>query len=117
MAQPSPIHKLLIGLDFVAGFLFNGRLLTMTFAEMLIAANQSNAQVDRNTGQRTPAAVETWRSAESEMAQLLDAAFALELRLGRKVTAADEERVCDMRAELDAATAAMKAKQESSSAI
>jgi hypothetical protein len=49
------------------------------------------------------------------MARLLDAAFSLELRLGRKVTAADEDLVREMRAEMDAATAAMKAKQESSS--
>jgi hypothetical protein len=89
----------------------------MTFAEVLTAANQSNAKVGRNAGQWTPAAVETWRSAEPEMARMLDAAFALELRLERKVTAADEELVRDMRAEMDAATAAMKAKQESSSTI
>jgi hypothetical protein len=39
---------------------------------------------------------------------MLDAAFALELRLGRKVTAGDEDLVRQMRAEMDAATAAMK---------
>jgi hypothetical protein len=62
-------------------------------------------------GQWTPAAVVTWRSAEPEMARMLDAAFALELRLERKVMAADEDLVREMRAEMDAATAAMKAQR------
>jgi hypothetical protein len=39
---------------------------------------------------------------------MLDAAFALELRLDRKVTAADEDLVRQMRADMDEATAAMK---------
>ena len=82
---------------------------TMTFAEALTAANQSNAKVGRNPGQWTPAAVETWRAAEPEMARLLDAAFALELKLGRKVSARDEDLVRQMRADMDAATAAMNA--------
>ena len=43
------------------------------------------------------------------MARMLDAAFALGLRLDEKVTAADEALVRGMRAEMDAATAAMKA--------
>lgn len=81
----------------------------MTFAELLIAANESKAQTGRNPGQWTPAAVETWRSAEPDMARMLDAAFALELKLNRKVTAVDEGLVRGMRAEMDAATAAMKA--------
>jgi hypothetical protein len=88
---------------------------TMTFAEALTAANQSHAKVGRNPGQWTPAAVETWRSAEPEMARMLDAAFTLELKMNRKVTAGDESLVMEMRADMDAATAAMKAKQESSS--
>jgi hypothetical protein len=46
---------------------------------------------------------------------MLDAAFALELRLGRKVSAADEDLVRQMRTEMDEATAAMNAKQVSSS--
>lgn len=82
---------------------------TMTFAEALTAANQSNAKVGRNPGQWTPAAVETWRAAEPEMARMLDAAFALELKLGRKVSARDEDLVRQMRADMDAATAAMNA--------
>ena len=45
------------------------------------------------------------------MVRLLDAAFALELKLSRKVSATDEDLVRRMRAEMDAATAAMKAKQ------
>jgi hypothetical protein len=81
----------------------------MTFGELLTAASQSNAKAGRNPGQWTPTAVETWRSVEPELARMLDAAFALELRLDRKVTAADEELVRGMRAEMDAATAAMKA--------
>jgi hypothetical protein len=45
------------------------------------------------------------------MARMLDAAIALELKLGRKVSATDDDQVRRMRAEMDAATAAMKAKQ------
>jgi hypothetical protein len=97
--------------------LVNKGLLTMTFAELLTAANQSQTKVGRGPGQWTSAAVETWRAAEPEMARMLDAAIALELKLGRKVSAADEDLVSKMRAEMDAATAAMKAKQESSSTI
>lgn len=81
----------------------------MTFTEMLIAANESKAKVGRGPGQWTPAAVETWRAAEPDMAQMLDAAIALELKLNRKVTATDEDLVRQMRADMDAATAAMKA--------
>lgn len=81
----------------------------MDFAGLLTAANQSKAQTGRNPGQWTPAAVETWRAADPEMARLLDAAFALELKMNRKVTAADEDLVRKMRADMDAATAAMKA--------
>jgi hypothetical protein len=81
----------------------------MTFAEMLVAANESKAKAGLNAGQWTPAAVETWRAADPEMARMLDAAFALELRLGRKVTVQDEELVRRMRADMDEATAAMKA--------
>ena len=81
----------------------------MTFAELLIAANESESKAGRNPGQWTPAAVETWRSAEPDMARMLDAAFALELKLNRKVTAVDEGLVRGMRTEMDAATAAMKA--------
>jgi hypothetical protein len=84
----------------------------MTFAELMAAANES--KTGRNPGQWTPAAVETWRSAEPDMARMLDAAIALELKLNPKVTATDEDLVRGMRAEMDAATAAMKAKQESS---
>jgi hypothetical protein len=84
----------------------------MTFAELMAAANES--KTGRNPGQWTPAAVETWRAAEPDMARMLDAAIALELKLNRKVTATDEDLVRGMRAEMDAATAAMKAKQESS---
>ena len=80
---------------------------TMTFGELLDAANES--KTGRGPGQWTPAAVETWRAAEPEMARMLDAAFALELRLGRKVTARDEDLVRQMRADMDEATAAMKA--------
>jgi hypothetical protein len=81
----------------------------MDFAEALTAANESKAKTGREPGQWTPAAVETWRSAEPEMARMLDAAFALELWLGRKVTAGDEDLVRQMRADMDAATAAMQA--------
>jgi hypothetical protein len=79
----------------------------MTFAELMAAANES--KTGRNPGQWTPAAVETWRAAELNMARMLDAAFALKLRLGRKVTAGDEGLVRQMRSEMDEATAATKA--------
>ena len=75
-----------------------------TFASVLAAANES--KTGRNPGQWTLVAVETWRAAEAEMAPLLDAAFALELKLDRKVTAADEDVVRENRAQMDAATAA-----------
>jgi hypothetical protein len=88
---------------------------TMAFAEMLIAANESKTKTGRGPGQWTPTACQVWREAEPEVARLLDAAIALELRLDRKVTTADEDQVRGMRAEMDAATAAVKAKQESSS--
>jgi hypothetical protein len=51
---------------------------------------------------------------DPEMARMLDAAFALELTLGRKVMATDEEMVRGMRVEMDEATAAIKERQESS---
>ncbi|MGF7213052.1 hypothetical protein GGE65_007688 [Skermanella aerolata] len=82
----------------------------MTFAELMAAANES--KTGRNPGQWTSAAVETWRAAEPDMARMLDAAIALELKLNRKVTAADEELVLRKRAEMDAATVAMKASKE-----
>jgi hypothetical protein len=64
----------------------------MTFAELLKGANES--KTGRNPGQWTPAAVVAWRAGPPpEMARLLDAAFALELKLDRKVTAGDEELV------------------------
>jgi hypothetical protein len=59
----------------------------MTFAELLKGANES--KTGRNPGQWTPAAVVAWRAAPPEMAQLLNAAFALELKLDCKVTAGD----------------------------
>jgi hypothetical protein len=79
----------------------------MTFAELMAAANES--KTGRNPGQWTSAAVETWRAAKPDMARMLDAAIALELKLNRKVTAMDEDLVRGMRAEMDAATAAIKA--------
>jgi hypothetical protein len=71
---------------------------------VLAAANES--KTGRNPDQWTPVVVETWRAAEPEMAPLLDAAFALELKLDRKVTAADEDIVRENRAQMDATTAA-----------
>jgi hypothetical protein len=51
------------------------------------------------------------RAADAEMARLLESAFALELKLDRKVTPNDEELVRAKRAEMDAATAAVKERQ------
>jgi hypothetical protein len=56
----------------------------VTFAELLASANQS--KTGHNLDQWTPAAVEPWRAAPPEMARLLDAAFALEFKLDRRVT-------------------------------
>jgi hypothetical protein len=81
--------------------------MTMNFADLLTAANHSQTKVSRGPGQWTSAAVETWRAAEREMARMLDAAIAL--KLDRKVSATDEDLVRRKRAEMDAATAAMKA--------
>ena len=74
------------------------------FAGLLAAANQT--RVGRNPGQWTPAAVEAWRRAPPELARMLDAAFALELKLDRKVAAEDEDRVRAKLAEIETATAA-----------
>ncbi|MGF7212643.1 hypothetical protein GGE65_007278 [Skermanella aerolata] len=78
-----------------------------TFASVLAAANES--RTGRNPGQWTPAASKTWREADPKMSRLLDAAIALELTLNRKVTTGDEDIVREQRAQMDAATAAIKA--------
>ena len=51
------------------------------FAGLLARANESKS--GRNAGQWTPAAVEAWRAASPELARMLDAASALELKIGR----------------------------------
>jgi hypothetical protein len=79
---------------------------TLNFTELVIAANDS--KVGRNPGQWTPAACKIWREAEPEMSRLLESAFALELKLGRKVSPNDESAVREMRSEMDAATATVK---------
>ena len=76
------------------------------FTGLLAAANQT--KVGRNPGQWMRAAVETWRQAPPELARLLDAAFALELKLGRRVAADDEDWERAKLAEMEAATAAVK---------
>jgi hypothetical protein len=78
------------------------------FAELLAQANESKP--GRNPGQWTPAAVEAWRRVGGEMARLLDAAFTLQLKIGRKVTVDDEDKVRAKLAEMEAATAAVGAR-------
>ena len=81
----------------------------MTFAEVLTAANESKAKTGRGPGQWTPAAVETWRAADPEMSQPLEAAIAWELRSRRWAQPADEAEVREVRRQIDAATAAARA--------
>jgi hypothetical protein len=80
---------------------------TMTFGELLDAANQS--KTGRGPGQWTPTACRVWREAEPEDARLLEAALAWELAVGRMATAGDEGAVRDRRRQMDEATAATKA--------
>jgi hypothetical protein len=82
---------------------------TMTFAELLAAANES--KTGRGPGQWTPAACRVWREAEPEASRLLEAALAWELATGRKATAEDEGAVRDRRRQMDVATAAAKAER------
>ena len=77
----------------------------MTFTKLMASANES--KTGRNSGQWRPAAVETWRAGDPDMVRMLDAAFALELKLNRRVMAADEDLSRGMRAEVDAAPAAV----------
>jgi hypothetical protein len=89
--------------------MINERLLmadTMTFEELLAAANES--KTGRGPGQWTPAACRVWRAAEPEDARLLEAALAWELATGRTAAAEDEVLVRERRAAMDAATAATK---------
>ena len=77
---------------------------TMTFAELLAAANES--KTGRGPGQWTPAACRVWREAELGASRLLEAALAWELATGRKATPNDEGAVGDRRRQMDEATAA-----------
>jgi hypothetical protein len=79
---------------------------TMTFAELLDAANES--KTGRGPGQWTPAACKVWREAEPEASRLLEAALAWELANGRKAQPEDEGPVRERRTAMDAATAAAK---------
>jgi hypothetical protein len=90
--------------------MINERLLmadTMTFEELLAAANES--KTGRGPGQWTPAACRVWRAAEPEDARLLEAALAWELATGRKATADDEGAVRERRRMMDDATSAATA--------
>jgi len=65
--------------------MINERLLmmdTMTFEELLAAANES--KTGRGPGQWTPAACRVWRETKPEMARRLEAALAWELAVGRR---------------------------------
>ena len=81
---------------------------TMTFGELLDAANES--KTGRGPGQRTPAACKAWREAEPEMARMLEAAYTWELGSHRIARAEDETAVRAVRAAMDEATAAAKGK-------
>ena len=77
---------------------------TMTFGELLDAANES--KTGRGPGQWTPAACKAWQEAEPEMARMLEAAYAWELGSHRIARAEDETAVRAVRAAMDEATAA-----------
>jgi len=81
---------------------------TMTFGELLDAANES--KTGRGPGQWTPAACTAWREAEPEMARMLEAAYAWELGSHRIARAEDETVVRAVRAAMDEATAAARGK-------
>ena len=81
---------------------------TMTFGELLDAANES--KTGRGPGQWTPAACKAWREAEPEMARMLEAAYAWELGSHRIARAEDEAAVRAVWAAMDEATAAAKGK-------
>ena len=85
-----------------------GQIPERTFAEIIAVANESRSKGVRNPGQWTPAAVEAWRRVDEKMVRMLEVAFALELKIGRKVTAGDEDKVRAMLTEMEAATAALK---------
>jgi hypothetical protein len=55
---------------------------TMTFEELLVAANES--KTGRGPSQWTPTACRVWRETEPEMARRLEAALAWELAVGRR---------------------------------
>ena len=76
---------------------------TMTFEELLAAANES--KTGRSPGQWTPAACRVWREAEPEASRLLEAALAWELATGRKAMVDDEGAVRDRRRQMDEAMA------------
>jgi hypothetical protein len=81
---------------------------TMTFGELLDAANES--KTGRGPGQWTPAACKAWREAEPEMARMLEAAYAWELGSHRIARAEDEAAVRAVWAAMDEATAAARGK-------
>ena len=81
---------------------------TMTFGELLDAANES--KTGRRPEQWTPAACKAWREAEPEMARMLEAAYAWELGSARIAWAEDEAAVRAVWAAMDEATAAARGK-------
>jgi len=81
---------------------------TMTFGELLDAANESKTGC--GPGQWTPAACKAWREAEPEMARMLEAAYTWELGSHRIARAEDETVVRAVRAAMDEATAAARGK-------
>jgi len=79
---------------------------TMTFEELLAAANES--KTGRGPGQWTPAACRVWREAGPDASRLFEAALAWELTTGRKAVAEDEAAVRERRRMMDEATAGAK---------
>jgi hypothetical protein len=82
----------------------------MDFADLMSAANNSEGQTDRNSGQWTPTACQIWREAEPEMSRLLEAALAWELTLGKTARPEDEPLVRARRVAMDATTQGQRIK-------
>jgi hypothetical protein len=79
---------------------------TKPFADLLIAVNDGDS---RNPGQWIPIACAVWRNVSARDARLLEATVAWELVQGRRAQPSDEAEVRAQLAEMDAATAAVRA--------
>jgi len=78
-----------------------------SFEEILSAANAGD--LGRVPGSWAPLACKVWKEAPPEMARMLEAAFAWELKNKRRARSQDEGEVRDLLRQMDAVTAAVRA--------